>query len=312
MKVVNLAYDDYANLMHGHTNALRSVGVDVQECKLKEHQFGYATQAPVVKPSDIMRAIRGADVINIYHSAKPIANLVQASGIRGKRVTVWHTGSEYRANPELVKKTFEHIGVKKEFTDQCEFLKIDQNLDYVTAAMDVSNLLKIVNPMGCDTLYGSKKVFGHYPSKASIKGSDEINRMMSLHADVIYHYSDEKANHRDQLFRMYRCDCYIELFKLELEGKPYGCHGVTAFEASAMGIPTITQNIHMPAYEKVYGTSPLMLAHTEDEFHAHIDRIKSMPIVQFKNLRREFHQWIVGKHSLEAIGKQIKKSLIQL
>jgi len=313
MKILNVSYDDYANLMHGHTKALKSVGVDVMEAKLKPHQFGYRTQAPVLAPSEIMRLMRWADIINVYHSAKPIANLIEAASLRGKVINVWHTGSEYRAEPEKVRNNFEQIGVKRHFTDQCEFLIHDSTLTYASAAIDVNEVLETVNPSGYEPLMASKLWFSHFPSKPEVKGSPDIRRMMAAYGDKLhFEYSDGLTGHDQNLIRMFKCDVYIELFKAELNGKPYGCHGVTAFEAAAMGKIVLTQNIYRDAYEKVYGYSPLFLAHTESEFTGTIDYLISLSQEQIKRIKLDHYDWMLRKHDINPIGNQLKKYYSEL
>lgn len=313
MKVLNICADDWANFMHGHTLALRSAGVDVTEAKLRPHVFGYSTETPVIKPSEMSALIRSADIVQIFHSSKSIANLISAAGLKGK-FTVWHTGSDYRSDPDGVRDRFKSLGVVKEFTDQCEFLMIDPDLTYVTAAVDVEGIRMSVNPMGLPEEYGSKFSIGHYPSKSGVKGTEKVLELIKPHVDkFFFHHSDEKVSHDRQLSRMNNCHIYVELFQNELNGKPYGCYGVTAFEAAALGKVVITQNIHKEAYFKAYGCeAEFILANTEYGFTAALNELAGYSVHKMQLRQDRVLQWVKKHHSIQATGERMKNILFAL
>jgi hypothetical protein len=305
MKVLNIAADDWANLMHVHANALRSVGVDCTDIKLRPHAFSYDTESQVVTSPEMVAAIRKADIVNIYHSSRTICNLIQATGLRGK-FTVWHTGSDYRREPYAFTKMFKDIGVRSFFTDQCEFLLIDQTLKYVATAIDVQKMREYQLNKPISEPYK----LAHYPSKADVKGSEDIINMVSeFGKDFRFSYSDEKVSHSEQLKRMADCDVYIELFKPTLEGKPYGCFGVTAFEAAALWCVVITQNINTKAYADVYGDCPMIIANTKESFVDALEMIRSYTPEELQKHKEDTQKWIWGKHSYESTGNRIKKLL---
>lgn len=308
MKVLCITADDWSNLMHVHSNALRSVGVDCTDLKLRPHAFGYATESNVVSASEMMQHVRKADIVNIYHSSRTIANLFAASGYRGK-IAAWHTGSDYRREPYNITKMFKDIGVKHFFTDQCEFLLIDQTLKYVATAIDIQEMRKY----HAQTPITEPYRIAHYPSKADVKGSEDIIRMMSeFGKEFRFTYSDEKVSHSEQLQRMSGCDVYIELFKPMLEGKPYGCFGVTAFEAAALGKVVITQNINQKAYADVYGDCPMIIANTEADFISALEMVRSYTPDELHRHQVDTFKWMFTKHSYESTGNRIKKLLEQL
>lgn len=307
MKILLCAADDWSNLMRGHANALRSVGIDATDLKLKPHVFGYDDASPVVKAGEMMAAMCEADIVMIYHSARSIVNLIRNSGIYllGKVVVV-HTGSDYRNNPDEVRALFQSIGVVCEFTDQCEFLMIDPALKYVAAAVPEHK-----KPIPAPNEFPVK--VAHYPSKSEVKGTADIIRMMEKFQDKCYFKMDtELVPHAQQLQRLQACDIYVELFKLELNGQPYGCFGVTAFEAAALGKVVVTNNIYKEAYESVYGECELVIANTEEGFNTYMADLLSMTPDQLYEKRNATLNWVIRNHSYEATGNRIKNILAGL
>lgn len=313
MKVLLVCADDWAGLMHGHAQALRSIGVDAEDCKLKPHVFQYDSESPVIKAGEMIAKIRTADIVMIYHSSRSIVNLIKQAGVKSKFVVV-HTGSDYRSNPDEIRALFKSIGVVHELTDQCEFLMIDPALSYVTAAMDVDAIRRTVNPLGYVPERGSKLVLAHFPSKSDVKGSDSILSMIEPYKEKFhFHYSDERVSHQKNLFRMFNCDVYVELFQPELNGKPYGCYGVTAFEAAAMGKVVITQNIYQQAYRDAYGVdSPFVIANDAKEFSTILSGLSTWGNLTLERHQNETLAWVRKHHSLQATGERIKKVLERL
>jgi hypothetical protein len=102
--------------------------------------------------------------------------------------------------------------------------------------------------------------------------------------------------------RMGECHVYIELFKPELNGKPYGHYGVTAFEATALGCKVITQNLHPDVYQDAYVESPFFLAKDKNHFAEILYLIRNWDINSFLP-KQEFFE----THSIQSTGKRIKK-----
>jgi hypothetical protein len=122
-----------------------------------------------------------------------------------------------------------------------------------------------------------KLIVGHYPSNADVKGTDAILTMIEpFFDDFDIRIDTTKVTHEEQLQRVSECHVYIELFANEQQGKPYGCHGVTAFEAAALGCFTVTQNIHPEVYHKEYGACYFHLANDKDSFIRTFEELKNV------------------------------------
>lgn len=303
MKIVNINYSDYANFSYSQTMALKSVGLDAECLTLTSHPFGYISQGYLVSEEEIGRRICEADIVQCFHSHPETIRIVKKYHPKGM-ITVWHTGTIYRENPISVFNDFNDIDCKIHFTDQCEFLISNEQLKYVPVAIET---------IGDPKLYdGKNKIcFGHFPSKSSVKGTDEIIRMMkSVEGNYSFIYNDQKIFHNDNIKRIEGCDIYIELFKNELGGKPYGSFGVTAFEAAALGKIVVTQNIFPTAYiEPYFCDVPFVISNDEKSFIKNIKLILSQPSENITCLQQKTFDWVRENHSFEATGNRIKKLL---
>lgn len=299
MKILNICYDDYANYMYNQTRAMKSVGMDVSAIKLKRHSFGYSYQCSITTDKKIMQEIRKADIVQIFHSCKKSLELISHAN-PSIPITVWHTGSVFRENPVNITELFSRNNLKKVFTDQCEFLMIDKTMQYVAIAIDTPK-------MHSNAPNKDKYVLAHYPSKSNVKGTDDILRMMAgLKGSCYFKFSNTLVSHEDQMFRMSKADIYIELFKPELNGRPYGCFGVTAFEAASLGLVVVTQNIHEQAYINVYGECPLIISNTEESFCRNIEKLLFMNREEIEKIKAETLKWVTEKHSMKATGYRIR------
>lgn len=287
MKVLNLSSNDYANVSHENAKALRSIGVNCLDAKLYNHNFKYKTQSTFTSYAEIQRVVRFYDVVQIFHTDKEILRHVKNGG--HKNIVVYHTGTRYRQQPEFFDKVFDGCKV---ITDQCEFVN-NGNMHYLAPHVELS-------PQKRDKR--TKLVIGHYPSNPISKGTETIKRMLKpYYGDFEIRIDTKILPNEQHLKRIGDCDIYVEMFNPEQDGKPYGCHGVTAFEASALGCKVITNNINEKAYTDVYGKSPFLIANTESKFLSIIELLKkkdvTLPSVFEKHSIKE-----TGKRILELIG----------
>lgn len=300
-KVVNVCLDDYANYSHDNARSLQSVGIDCQSFKVQRHPFGYTSQCKVVPRHIILQEIKKADIVQLMHTDNHyLADCINLK----KKFVVYHTGSRYRENSENFNSFFDPH-VFKTFTDQCEFLKLGaKKIEYVATAIDVNYFAPRKRELK------SPYTIGHFPSNASVKGTEAIISMLGdvRHAYRL-NYSENKIKHDLQMKRMADCDIYIELFKPFLRGKEYGCFGVTAFEAAAMGKVVVTNNKNRAEYSKAYGSCALMIANTEEEFVNTVENLLLLPEKKLKELQDESRRWIIEKHSFEANGNRLKNLL---
>lgn len=313
MKVHNICYDDYANFAYDQTKALQSIGVDAKLYKLKGHRFKYENEGLVVNRWTMGDLIMDADIIQIFHSDPHALKIVQDFKPKGK-LTVWHTGTGFRTQPDNVYNMFSQLGCKIHFTDQCEFLMRDRELVYVAAAIDVDKYSMYRSDRRIERPFRA----AHYPSEPTIKGSDAINTIMArlcrYHRDKLqYIYSEKLVSNGEQLWRMSESDIYIELLKPLLNGNPYGCYGVTAFEAAALRKVVVTQNIYINAYTKAYDVElPFVIANSEDKFSNEMSNLLFSTPEHIEHLQEKTYKWVTQNHSLEATGNRVAEYLRKL
>ena len=306
MKVMNICYDDYANLAYSHTMALCSVGVDAVCYKRIKHPFGYPIEGIVTSTNAILEASRWADVVQVFHSWDLLLN----PAFKDKKKVIWHTGTTYRQNPERLNHIFNPI-VDMTITDHCEFMHLGaKNIHYMAPAIDTDK----IKPSG----RVAKRPFkvGHYPSNPEVKGTRKImemmDKVMKRHPGVFeFDCSARVLPHDENLKRMAECDIYIELFAPEQDGKEYGHYGVTAFEAAALGVPCITQNKYPDVYASVYGMEPFFICNTEISFMNRFKEIAEFPDPAYalRKFSSAMYLLAVRKHSYRYTGERLKKLL---
>lgn len=304
MKILNVSYQDYANFAYNNATALVAAGVDAKSICRKPHQFSYEKQSESVTETTMEWEIKNADVIQIFHSFEGALDICKKH--EKKNVIVYHTGTKYRLNPAYYNDKF-NPHVVAAFTDQCEFIGTGmKNEEYIATAVD-DELFKM-RPGIRDQ---SKLIIAHYPSNPGVKGTDKIREMLKPFADEFTIIIDEKVlPHEQNLKRIADCDVYIELFATEQHGKPYGCFGVTAFEAAALGKMVVTQNICPDVYDKNYGARPFVYANTEADFHYTFDQLIRNPgsATSSGHYARILTQ---QRHSYESAGKRINNLILK-
>lgn len=309
MRVLNICFDDYANLMFNMGLALKAAGVECESVKTFKHPFNYSAEATVIEREEIASMISRFDVIQFFHSGRELFQYL-APFLRRKKVVAWHTGTPYRRNPPAMNALFNPV-VDMCMTDQCEFMFLGaKRIRYMAAAMNVDDF-----PAPKKIVPGKIRV-AHFPSNKDVKGSDDIIRMMNIikrnfsRRWLQFIYSEEKVSHPQQLARMNDCDIYVELFKGELEGKLYGCFGVTAFEAAAMGKIVVTQNIFPNTYPDEYGLKPpFIICNTEREFIENVNALIGMNRNVLDDMQRVTRKWLIENHSFEATGRRLRSIL---
>lgn len=292
MKVLNLASNDYANCSKENANALLSVGVYCLDFTLNLHPFGYKEQSKRISRERIKEIYKDFDVIQVFHSCPVIYDLVKDH----PNVVVYHTGTRYRENKRFFDELFNGRNI---ITDQCEFLLHNPTFNYLAPHTTLK-------PKEKD---GGKLIIGHYPSNPDVKGTETIRTLLEPFAnDFEIRIDETKVSHEENLKRVSECHIYIELFAPLQNGIPYGCFGVSAFEATALGCLVITNNINRSAYENVYGSQPFFTPNTEEAF---INTIVSLYDKEnFEIAKEAMHSGFYEKHGILQTGLRIKE-LIQ-
>lgn len=289
-RVLNLASNDYANMSHNNARALRSVEVHCDDFVLNMHPFGYKSQSQRIARERIKDVIFNFDCVQIFHTCPVMLELVLASGYEGK-IIVYHSGSRYRSNPEHWNDLFNKY-VYRCITDQTEFMEL--------GAKDIAYLAPHVDLKPVPKRKDGKLIIGHYPSNPEVKGTKEIREMLEPFKDDFEIRIDETIlPHEENLKRIGECHIYIELFKPELDGKPYGCFGVTAFEATALGCVVITNDLHPITYFKSYGQTPFIITNSNNEFNWQLSNIYKK-VLDYNTLSNFFNN-----HSIESTGERI-------
>lgn len=294
MKVLNLSECDYANASHENAKALRSIGVDCEDLVKSKHPFGYATEGKLSTIPEMIESIKKADVIQVMHSHPYLFELAKANS--NAKIMVYHTGTRYREGHKGLSILFEGY---TQCTDQSEFLAINQNLHYIVSPVEFD----------CAPLATEGRLrFAHYPSNPQVKGTDKILEMMNpFKLKLDFRVSLNTVDHATQLRRMANCDVYIELFKPELNGNPYGCFGVTALEASAMGRIVVTNNLHNKVYTDTYGRLPFTIANTEKAFTNTINGLLNLSLEMIRDMQKQTWEIMRENHSYKATGERILK-----
>jgi len=294
MRVLSVSEADYGNYGHNFSLALQSIGVDSVDFVRSPHPFKYGSESKLVSISEMVKGMIDADVVVVHHSHPHLFELAK-NNCKGK-VVVTHTGTRYREGHKELEILFgDTVGI----TDQCEFFPINPNLHYLVSPVEfeLAGLIK-----------DKPLKFAHYPSNSEVKGTAKILEMMAEFKDKCnFKVGTNTVDHYFQLERMAKCDVYIELFKPELNGRPYGCFGVTALEACAMGKIVITNNLHQNVYSKAYGQCPMTIANNEWQFKNIVNSLIEMKVEILRSIQKEAHEIMREYHSYQATGKRILK-----
>lgn len=287
MRVLNISRNDYANMSHENANALRSIGVHCEDYSYNRHTFVYLTESKPIDIQGLTAIFRTFDIIQIFHTDNELLKVVHSH----PKVIIYHTGTRYRQQPKHYDEVFKHYTI---LTDQCEFIN-GFNMLYIAPHTALRHVPKRIQ---------EKLIVGHYPSNPEVKGTDAIIRMLEpFHNDFEIRIDTKKVTHQQNLQRVSECHIYIELFAPTQGGNPYGCFGVSAFEATGLGCLVVTNNINPWAYESVYGQSPFLTPNTEQKF---VNTIKALRDRRtFDYAVDTMHSGFYLKHGIESTGKRI-------
>lgn len=308
MDVLNICRHDYANYMRDITQAMRSVGIDVQEAKKHTHEFGYEEETPVRPHQEIVDMIRQAKIIQIFHSDLQLLTQVQSLNPRAKRV-IYHTGTLYRQRPDHHNRAIDPM--TKVVMALGEFMELGaRHPIYMAPTINTNRILPRdgfieKNP-------NKRRLIGHFPSSRTNKGSELIERLMIEHKDVNYVTSGTLIPHADHLKRIQEVDILIELFNPTQGGKKYGSWGMTCLEAAAMAKVVITQNLSDKVYQDHYGPHPLKLIRNPHEFHQVINELRDMSAQDLLDLQISTWKWVHQNHGYVPTGNYIKNKIINL
>lgn len=294
MRVLNLAWCDYCNFAYMNGKALNSIGIDCKTLVTIPHPRGYEESPQIATDEEMIDECHRADVVQVFHSFR---KTLETATHGAKRIFGYHTGTRYRQHTASTNKAYNRY-CERIFVDSPEFMPLGgRNVTYIATAIDTDKILY-------SPTQNEVPVFAHYPSNSKVKGTPKIIEMMTAH-DVQFICNQDRLPAPENYRRMAGCDVYVELFAPEQHGKPYGSFGVTAFEAAAMGKQVITNSLFHHVYTQAYGKDYLLVANTETEFHAAVEKAK-----EFRSEHgQEIRAWIEDKHSLKATGTYLSRFL---
>lgn len=301
MKIISIAYDDYANYMHSVTQALRSVGLDAECYKLIPCFTKRENEAKIITKS-IMQHLEG-DIVQIMHTREHLLSCLP----RHKRLFVYHTGSRYRQNPDGYNKIF-NKRVERTFVDIPDlFDRGAKNCVLFPCPMTIPKEIK---------LYHSFRPIriGHFHLKPEVKGTHNIINIFEklksegfLQGKWEFVYSTEAVSNENNLQRMNDCDIIIDLMNNKQGQKMYGAWGVTSLEAASLGKIVWSSNYFNNVYEKHYGHCPIDRIDTEDDIRRFLNYYCTIPRETFNKHQYLMKEWVEKNHSYEASGNYFKK-----
>lgn len=296
MKVGLLMCDDWANFAYDILKSLQAANVDAIGYKLNRHIFGYNEQLPTITPNLIKETYKDCDVVIMVHSDWELTEYLD-----NKTIINFATGTKYRQGYYSINQKF-----VASFTLIAlpEFQYIAPNPKYLVGAIELN---KPIKPLG------ERLVLGHFPSNPSVKGTDDIIRIvgdLKRSHDFDFIYSTDRVSHDENLDRMNQCDIYIELLASEQGGKPYGSFGISALEAAALGKIVVTQAItDNGLYNDTYGINMMNMVINEQGLRKTLSGLlnyKGDYITGQQNLTRDM---VKQHHSYLATGNKLKSYL---
>ena len=307
MKIISITQADWCNVGYAIAKALRLVGVDAESFKMSPHNFGYAEESKILSTELLRYEINKADIVFICNSNYFCLELCKQAN--KKNVYVYHTGTNYRRKPKEYNEKFNPF-IKRAFTDQTEFIGTGmKNEHYVFSPIDTEKITcEIKKPASCLKI-------AHYPSNSVVKGTTIIRNVLQnlemVHSGKIqFAISATTVPHEKQIERMKDCDVYVELFAPEHEGNKYGCFGVTAMEAAALGKIVVTNHTTPEVYERFYGKkTPFIIPQTERELFQSIENLILAGRQELTEKKIQTRQWADSYHGYKATGERLKQLL---
>jgi len=298
MKVLILAFSDWANMGNILTKCLLSVGVDAK----------FYTQNPTtrlkkgesVSKRQAINFSKNCDIIQYMHSVKVKIPI----DLKGKKVVVYHGGSKYRQNSKRLNSFWNPI-------INCAII---QTYDlYGLGAKNEKWLLPPIDTKNLRAVYKTKNkniIVGHYPSSEKEKGSQIIQRNIDFIKKEIpnfeYKFSSDRVLWEDQIKRLQDVDIYIEMMKLKQGDRQYGHWGMSALEAAALGKIVITNFFGYEEYIKQYGKCALKVANNEKELTDILIKLLNMPVEELIKLKIATRKWVEKNHSYHVVGSKLR------
>jgi hypothetical protein len=305
-EVVFVCNRDWANVGWIFQESMASVGVPSVSLRTgPPHPFGYPQEARHVNISLLQQEIDKASSVMFMHSQWP-GDL----NIEGKRVAVFHGGSQYRNDPKRW-NVFWNPKVDVSVIQTANLLdRGAKNQVWVMPSVDTD---QIVPTKRFD---GNKLRIAHFPRKASMKGSHRFLNAMEPHtskSNIVFRYQNKICTWKKNIERMEWCDVYLESQEYFRSGpngdKLIGVWGITAMEAASLGKIVVTCFSERERYEKTFGKCPILGANSEIELKKVLEQLFQMSRKEIVALQETHRKWAVRCHSRIAVGNRLQKEV---
>jgi len=312
MKVLLVAQKDWAYAGYTLSRCLESVGVsaDMLIGSLRQNNRpGCGIHFTDV--NQVRKYAEEADIIQ-FMQGQWVNTGVDLST---KRVFVYYGGSNYRAQPKKLSNIFNPI-VEKSIIQTADLFGLGaKNEIWLLPAVDLNKLNPVYDK------HNDKIIIGHYPSKAAVKNTKSINKIInelkSKFGDRFkYEHTTKMVSWDKHIERVARCDIYVEACSptQKFMGKTlkYGEWGITGLEAAALGKVVVTHFLSHERYAREYGKHELMVANTLPDIKKHLIELLTLTEAELLQRRKDTRAWVEKFHSYEAVGKRLKEEVYEI
>ena len=301
MDILIVSRNDWANVGYVFSRCLREVGVDAEALTLNRHPFDYPESASKVSIRKMRAGAKKAKIIQFMHSQH-----IRLGSLKGKRVFVFHGGTDYRQRPGEINRFF-NPRVEKSITQTADLLGLGaKNEVWVFPAVDTNKIKPVY------TRTSEKKVLAHFPSSEKNKNTalvlDTLEEMKGdplIGGEFDFMPSAGRVSWSENIKRISECDIYIEACAPTQGAKRYGEWGVSALEAAALGKIVVTHFLSRERYEKEFGPCPLDVANDAEELRNVLRRVISMSDDDLARAKSEMRRWVESTHSFQATGRRL-------
>ena len=299
LDVVLVGNNDWANVGYEFSQALQAVGVKAKMLIGASHLFEYPEQGMLVlSPRKVGQYLEKAKVIQFMHSQFAPTDV----DLKDKRVFVFHGGTAYRQNAEMINKFFNPIvqgsiiqstnliglGAKNEHW----LLPCINANNYEPNYKRVDNERLIIGQFHYNTKGKKTEIIGEVIKK--LNADPETTNKFSLIQDT------KRVVWKNNIQRFARCDVIIDQFG--------GVWGLTTLEAAALGKIVLTSFDGIKAYEKEYGECSLVIVQNNlDDIVRHLKHLILLSDDELVQMKQASRAWVERFHCYEFIGNKLRE-----
>lgn len=330
--VLMLTKYDWANTGWRFQKCLQSLGLKVKFFKGRNHEFNYGQEAPL-HPALERRETSKYPIILEAHELRALAEkshviyfmhttfVDTGINLREKYVVVDHGGITYRNEPEKCNEIFNQIADATigHCPDVLCHGAVNEHLIYYPVDTE------LFKPDYSKKGSKGKLVIGHFPSNPENKGTKIfLSAIKTLGMDAKYkdrfeYIGVQNGTWKDNVKRQWKenikliqsCDILMETCKITLPDVinnrevMFGEWGNTSIEASASGVPVVTNSLTEQYYESEYGELGVHVANSELSVITQLKKFIDMNDKELLKAKMEAREWAVKKHSIDATAKRM-------